>query len=128
MKYLIFSLALMLSAVSQAEYSRSFLDAHPLQIAEVNGIEIAYRTVGQGADKPKVVVIMGLGGSNVAWGDTLIRGLADAGYEVLMFDNRDTGASTRFDHWGQPTLWLQLIKHRLNLPVNAPYSLDDMAA
>ena len=60
MKYLIFSLALMLSAVSQAEYSRSFLDAHPLQIAEVNGIEIAYRTVGQGADKPKVVVIEGL--------------------------------------------------------------------
>jgi pimeloyl-ACP methyl ester carboxylesterase len=128
MKILLFSLALFLSCASQAEYSRSFLDAHPLQMAEVNGIQIAYRTVGQGADKPKVVVIMGLGGSNVAWGDTLIKGLADAGYEVLMFDNRDTGASTRFDHWGQPTLWLQLIKHQLNLPVNAPYTLNDMAA
>lgn len=45
-----------------------------------------------------------------------------------MFDNRDTGASTRFDSWGQPTLWLQLLKHQLGFPVNAPYSLDDMAA
>jgi pimeloyl-ACP methyl ester carboxylesterase len=58
----------------------------------------------------------------------MIRGLAEAGYQVLMFDNRDTGASTRFDQWGQPTLWLQLLKRQLNLPVNAPYSLDDMAA
>lgn len=64
----------------------------------------------------------------MAWGDNMIRGLAEAGYQVLMFDNRDTGASTRFDQWGQPTLWLQLLKRQLNLPVNAPYSLDDMAA
>ncbi len=119
---------LLLTSLTEAEYSRVYLDSHPLKIAQVNGIEIAYRTVGQGEGRPKVVVIMGLGGSNVAWGDTLIKGLADAGNEVLMFDNRDTGASTRFDQWGQPTLWLQLLKRQLNLPVNAPYSLDDMAA
>jgi len=128
MKHIILYLLLILTSVAQAEFSRTYLDTHPLKMAQVNGIEIAYRTVGEGEGRPKVVVIMGLGGSNVAWGDNMIRGLAEAGYQVLMFDNRDTGASTRFDHWGQPTLWLQLLKRQLNLPVNAPYSLDDMAA
>lgn len=128
MKHIILTLLLIFSFTAQAEFSRTYLDTHPLKIAQVNGIDIAYRTVGQGEGRPKVVVIMGLGGSNVAWGDNMIRGLADAGYEVLMFDNRDTGASTRFDQWGQPTLWLQLLKQQLNLPVNAPYSLNDMAA
>ncbi|MDA8936574.1 alpha/beta fold hydrolase [Porticoccaceae bacterium] len=128
MKHIILYLLLILTSVAQAEFSRTYLDTHPLKMAQVNGIEIAYRTVGEGEGRPKVVVIMGLGGSNVAWGDNMIRGLAEAGYQVLMFDNRDTGASTRFDQWGQPTLWLQLLKRQLNLPVNAPYSLDDMAA
>jgi pimeloyl-ACP methyl ester carboxylesterase len=128
MKQLLLCLLLAITPLANAEYSRTFLDTHPLKTIGVNGIDIAYRTVGEGADRPKIVVIMGLGGSNVAWGDNLIRGLSDAGYEVLMFDNRDTGASTRFDSWGQPTIWLQLIKHKLGLSVNAPYSLDDMAA
>ena len=128
MKHIILYLLLSFTSVAQAEFSRTYLDTHPLKMAQVNGIEIAYRTVGEGEGRPKVVVIMGLGGSNVAWGDNMIRGLAEAGYQVLMFDNRDTGASTRFDQWGQPTLWLQLLKRQLNLPVNAPYSLDDMAA
>jgi len=128
MKHIILYLLLIFTSVAQAEFSRTYLDTHPLKMAQVNGVEIAYRTVGEGEGRPKVVVIMGLGGSNVAWGDNMIRGLAEAGYQVLMFDNRDTGASTRFDQWGQPTLWLQLLKRQLNLPVNAPYSLDDMAA
>ena len=128
MKHIILYLLLIFTSFAQAEFSRTYLDTHPLKMAQVNGIEIAYRTVGEGEGRPKVVVIMGLGGSNVAWGDNMIRGLAEAGYQVLMFDNRDTGASTRFDQWGQPTLWLQLLKRQLNLPVNAPYSLDDMAA
>lgn len=127
-------LLLLMSPLVSGEYSRSYLDSHELKTAEVNGINIAYRIVGDGKgeaqvkDRPKVVVIMGLGGSNVAWGDTLISGIVDAGYEVLMFDNRDTGESTRFDDWGQPTLWLQLLKHSLGMQVNAPYSLNDMAA
>jgi pimeloyl-ACP methyl ester carboxylesterase len=75
-----------------------------------------------------VVVIMGLGGSNVAWGDALISGLANGGYEILLLDNRDTGDSTRFDDWGQPVLWWELLKYRLGFSVNAPYTLNDMGA
>jgi pimeloyl-ACP methyl ester carboxylesterase len=114
--------------VGKAEYSRTYLDSYPLQIATVGELAIAYRIVEPGPDKPKVVVIMGLGGSNVAWGDALIFGLANGGYEVLLLDNRDTGASTRFDEWGQPLLWWELLKYRLGFSVNAPYTLNDMGA
>ena len=114
--------------MAQADYSRTYLDSHPLQRVQVNNLEIAYRIVSEGDNKPKAVVIMGLGGSNVAWGDDLISGLANGGFEVLLLDNRDTGASTRFDDWGQPLLWWELLKYRLGFSVNAPYTLNDMAA
>ena len=120
--------ALCLPLVGKAEYSRTYLDSYPLQMAAVDELDIAYRIVEPGPDRSKVVVIMGLGGSNVAWGDALISGLANSGYEVLLLDNRDTGASTRFDEWGQPLLWWELLKYRLGFSVNAPYTLNDMGA
>lgn len=132
MKAVLLTLVLVLaSQLVSAEYSRSYIESHPLHTVAVNGVEIAYRIVGEELnekpDKPKVVVIMGLGGSNLVWGDTLIKGLEEGGYQLLMLDNRDVGGSTRFDSWGQPTLWLQLIKQKLGFAVNAPYTLDDMA-
>jgi proline iminopeptidase len=128
MKTIIFGLLLTVAApFVSAEYSRSYIESHPLETVAVNGIEMAYRIVGQNPDSPKIVIIMGLGGSNLVWGDTLVKGLEEGGYELLMFDNRDVGGSTSFEDWGQPTLWLQLIKQKIGLPVNAPYTLDDMA-
>ena len=121
-------ITLCLPLLVQAEYSRTYLDSHPLQMAVVGELDIAYRIVEPDPDKPKAVVIMGLGGSNVAWGDALISGLAKGGYEILMLDNRDTGGSTRFDEWGQPILWWELLKYRLGFSVNAPYTLNDMGA
>ena len=114
--------------LARAEYSRTYLESHPLQMAAVGELDIAYRIVEPGPDKPKAVVIMGLGGSNVAWGDALISGLANGGYEILLLDNRDTGDSTRFDDWGQPVLWWELLKYRLGFSVNAPFTLNDMGA
>ena len=121
-------IGLCLTFFAHAEYSRTYLDSHPLQMAEVGELDIAYRIVAPDPDKPKAVVIMGLGGSNVAWGDALISGLADRGYEILLLDNRDTGDSTRFDEWGQPVLWWELLKYRLGFSDNAPYTLNDMGA
>lgn len=129
MRNLMFAIVwLSVTVKAQAEYSRTYLDSYPLETARVGELSIAYRIVGPDADKPKAVVIMGLGGSNVAWGDALISGLSNGGYEILILDNRDTGASTRFDEWGQPVLWWELLKYRLGFSVNAPYTLNDMAA
>ena len=121
-------ISLCLTFFAHAEYSRTYLDSYPLKMASVDELDIAYRIVEPRPDKPKVVVIMGLGGSNVAWGDALISGLANGGYEILLLDNRDTGDSTRFDEWGQPVLWWELLKYQLGFSVNAPYTLDDMGA
>ena len=121
-------ITLCLPLIGKAEYSRTYLDSYPLQMAAVGELDIAYRIVEPDPDKPKAVVIMGLGGSNVAWGDALISGLANGGYEILLPDNRDTGASTRFDEWGQPVLWWELLKYRLGFSVNAPYTLNDLGA
>lgn len=121
-------IGLCLPLLAHAEYSREYLDSHPLQIAPVGEVEVAYRIIAPGEGKPRIVAVMGLGGSNVAWGDQLISGLADSGYEVLLLDNRDTGASTRFDDWGQPVLWWELLKYRFGFSVNAPYTLNDMGA
>lgn len=121
-------IGLCLPLLSHAEYSREYLDSHPLQMAPVGEVEVAYRIIAPGEGKPRIVAIMGLGGSNVAWGDQLISGLADGGYEILLLDNRDTGASTRFDDWGQPVLWWELLKYRFGFSVNAPYTLNDMGA
>ena len=114
--------------LAQAEYSSTYIESHTLRMAQLGQLDIAYRVVAPGTNKPKAVVIMGLGGSNVAWGDKLISGLARGGYEIMLLDNRDTGASTRFDEWGQPRLWWELLKYRLGFSVNAPYTLNDMGA
>ena len=121
-------LTLIMSATAQAEFSRDFIDSHTVEKAVVGDVSIAYRVIGEGANRPKAVAIMGLGGEGAAWGDNMMRGLKAAGYEILLIDNRDTGDSSRFDAWGQPTLWWQLLKYQLGFGVTAPYSINDMAA
>jgi pimeloyl-ACP methyl ester carboxylesterase len=120
--------ALLMSVpLAQAEFSRTFLDQQELYSTPANGIEVAYRSVGPD-DRTTVIMIMGLGASHIVWGDAIVQSLEQAGYRVLVFDNRDVGGTTRFDEWGQPTLWWQLLKKQLGFEVDAPYNLDDMAA
>ncbi len=123
----LFATVLLLTSSAHAEFSRSYLDEQALLATPANGIEIAYRTVGAD-EQPAVVMIMGLGASHIVWGDDLVKGLEQAGYRVVLFDNRDTGGTTRFDAWGEPTLWWQLLKNQLGFEVDAPYTLGDMAA
>lgn len=118
---------LSVNVLAQDGYSRTYLDKQPLLIAPANGIEIAYRTLGAN-ERPAVVMIMGLGASHLLWGDKIVSGLEQAGFHVVLLDNRDVGGSTRFDEWGEPTLWWQLLKNTLGFAVDAPYTLDDMGA
>ena len=121
-------LFLMVTSVSAwAEFSREYLDQQPLEVAPAIGISVAYRSLGN-PEQPAVVMIMGLGASHVVWGEGLVQGLGASGYRVVLLDNRDTGGSTRFDDWGQPTVWWQLLKRQMGFEVDAPYTLNDMAA
>ena len=113
---------------AQADYSRLYFDHMPTASAQSGNSEIAYRVFNRGADNPKLLLVMGLGGAGAAWGDAFIQALEFEGFEVIIIDNRDTGGSEMFTEWGKPTLWWQLLKYELGFSVDAPYNLNDMAA
>lgn len=91
-----------------------------------NGIRLAYETAGDPKGVP-VLLIMGLGMQLIAWPDDFVDGLVDLGFYVIRFDNRDCGLSTKFDHAGNPNLWLIYLKTLVRWPIKSAYSLDDMA-
>ena len=80
------------------------------------------------AGAPAVVLVMGLGMQLVAWPDAFVQGLAEAGFRVVRFDNRDIGLSQSFDALGVPNVMWEGLKHRFGVAVRAPYTIADMAA
>jgi pimeloyl-ACP methyl ester carboxylesterase len=76
--------------------------------AKANGINIEFETFGE-SEQPTVLLIMGLGSQLTNWDPAFCRSLADLGFYVIRYDNRDVGLSTWFDDAG------------------APYSIGDMA-
>lgn len=87
-----------------------------------NSVRIAYEAVGP-ADGEPMVMIMGLAAQLTFWPETMIDGLAAAGFRVVRFDNRDIGLSQKFDAAGQPDLAAIAAGN-----ARAPYLLSDMAA
>jgi pimeloyl-ACP methyl ester carboxylesterase len=75
--------------------------------APSNGIELEYDDFGSSSDPP-LLLIMGFSAQMIAWDDRFCGLLADEGFHVIRFDNRDVGLSSR-------------------VPEPA-YTLDDMAA
>lgn len=59
-----------------------------------SGIELCFETFGS-PDDPAVLLIMGLGGPMGWWDSELCTGLAEHGFLVIRYDNRDTGRSTK---------------------------------
>ena len=97
-----------------------------------NGIDTEVEDSAQShpetADKPVVLLIMGLGMQLIAWPPQMVQGLVDAGYRVVRFDNRDVGLSSHFDQLGKPNLLWASLKYKIGLVPAAPYTLSDMAA
>jgi pimeloyl-ACP methyl ester carboxylesterase len=94
---------------------------------KANGIEIEYETFGKKSD-PALLLIMGLGAQMTLWPEAFCTGLAERGFFVVRFDNRDCGLSTDFGTAGVPDLAAAVGKLMSGKKVEAPYLLDDMAA
>jgi pimeloyl-ACP methyl ester carboxylesterase len=92
------------------------------RLAPVNGIEIAYQEIGDPAAEP-LLLIMGLATQMIAWDEGLCAMLAERGFRVVRFDNRDIGHSTKIDAAGMPS-WADMTIGRRS---TAPYLLKDMA-
>ncbi|MGH3433748.1 MAG: alpha/beta fold hydrolase [Thermocrispum sp.] len=86
---------------------------------DVNGIDLCYETFGEPWREP-LLLIMGLGAPLTWWDAAFCELLADRGFYVVRFDNRDVGRSTWLD--GRADLRLALLLRR------SPYALDDLAA
>jgi pimeloyl-ACP methyl ester carboxylesterase len=101
-------------------------DHQPPQIISANGIELCYEIFGDAGAEP-ILLIMGLGGQMIYWDDDFCRLLAERGFRVIRFDNRDIGKSSKLSG-GKRLGAIELLKLRvLNIPVAAPYTLLDMA-
>jgi pimeloyl-ACP methyl ester carboxylesterase len=92
-------------------------------IAHVNGIEIAYETLGDTA-APALLLIMGLGMPLTWWDDDLCAEFVEQGFHVIRFDNRDTGRSTKITGGPRPIV----LESVVGITRTATYALEDMAA
>jgi pimeloyl-ACP methyl ester carboxylesterase len=71
-------------------------------------VEIAYETFGSPGGEP-LLLIMGLGHQMLLWPDGFCEALAEAGFHVARFDNRDSGLSTHFDTPDDQKWWQALL-------------------
>lgn len=92
------------------------------QYAAANGLKIAYETFGEHG-RPTVLLIMGLGTQMIAWPDEMCQAIADRGFWVIRFDNRDAGLSTHLSELPAPKLADLVVRRR-----RPPYKISDMAA
>lgn len=91
------------------------------------GVELEYDTFGSASD-PALLLVMGFTAQMTAWDVDFCSGLADKGYYVIRYDNRDCGLSTKFD--GQmvdPMAVMAAALSQQPIPP-VPYTLSEMAA
>lgn len=113
-------------------FTSPFLHSFEEGFISNNGVDIAYRVYGSENNKP-ILLVQGLGGQLINWPEHLIDFLVENNFRPIVFDNRDTGLSSRFtdDRFTEgnrsKTINSTYLKYYLRLPINPPYTLDDMA-
>jgi pimeloyl-ACP methyl ester carboxylesterase len=71
--------------------------------APSNGITLEYDTFGSSAD-PALLLVMGLGAQMTMWDPAFCEALAARGFQVIRFDNRDVGLSSKIEDGPAPDL------------------------
>src|SRR5262249_9805600 len=70
------------------------------RMIEANGVDLCTEPFGDSAD-PAVLLVMGVGGSMLWWGEGFCGMLAHGGRFVVRYDPRDTGRSVTYEQ-GRP--------------------------
>lgn len=91
------------------------------QFAQVGDLTLCFETFGD-ADAPTVLLVMGIASQMVSWNVDLCMRIADAGFHVVRYDNRDVGRSSKVDA-PPPGGMLKMLTGR-----GAAYTIVDMAA
>jgi len=87
------------------------------------GINLCYQTFGEEKSDP-LLLVMGLGGPMTWWDPEFCQALADRGFFVIRYDNRDSGKSSRVS--GRINR-RKIVASFAGLKPQTPYSLEDMA-
>jgi pimeloyl-ACP methyl ester carboxylesterase len=91
------------------------------KLAERDEVVLCYEEFGD-RERETVVLVMGLGVQMLGWQPAFCEGLAERGFHVVRFDNRDVGRSTKFS--GRVNLTAGLV----GLTGSSVYTLAEMAA
>jgi pimeloyl-ACP methyl ester carboxylesterase len=94
------------------------------QVTLDSGITLEYERDGRGEP---LLLVMGLAGQLTDWPPEFVERLVEAGFDVIRFDNRDSGLSTMTD-WEPPSRRKTVMSMIMRRPVKGVgYTIDDMA-
>ncbi len=89
------------------------------------GIDICYQTFGDAGD-PALLLVMGLAGPLIWWEEDLCAQLAERGFFVIRYDNRDVGRSTKL-RGGSVRRVATITAALRGRYARPPYTMSDMA-
>ena len=101
-------------------------------VSKNKNIEIYFRDYGPQNGDP-ILLVQGIGGQLINWPQHLIEFLIENNFRPIVFDNRDTGLSSRTNNEAfnteniNNTVLRNYIRYYLRLPIKSEYTLDDMA-
>ena len=113
-------------------FTNSKLFSYEEGIALNGDLEIYYRDYGP-KDAEPILLVQGIGGQLINWPEHIIDFLLDNNFRPIVYDNRDTGLSSRIpsdsfsDAKRDNTIVKNYIRYYLRLPIKSDYTLDDMA-
>ena len=93
------------------------------RFCKVGDVELCYEPFGD-PDRPALLLVMGLGTQMIGWHSDFCTALADCGFHVIRYDNRDVGRSSHLDDRPPPRP-REILTRRIRRPA---YLLADMAA
>jgi pimeloyl-ACP methyl ester carboxylesterase len=100
----------------------SFVDEKAYKVGP-SKIDIAYQRLGK-TDAPAMLLIMGIAAQSIHWPDEFCQALVNRGFQVIRFDNRDSGLSTHLAD-AQPPNLPAVLGGDLS---SVSYTLSEMAA
>ena len=101
-------------------------------VSKNNNIEIYFRDYGPQNGDP-ILLVQGIGGQLINWPQHLIEFLIENNFRPIVFDNRDTGLSSRTNTEAfnseniNNTVLRNYIRYYFRLPIRSEYTIDDMA-
>jgi len=101
-------------------------------VSKNKNIEIYFRDYGPQNGDP-ILLVQGIGGQLINWPQHLIEFLIENNFRPIVFDNRDTGLSSRTNNEAfnteniNNTVLRNYIRYYLRLPIKSEYTIDDMA-